>query len=91
MLAINTKCKTYLNEADVGITGSPDYVTVVRPGDFRKVLRNIHLPAIGLYGLLMLMVIANLPLELINSGANVLSILAEHVSPTPLSLSSLCD
>lgn len=63
-------------------------MTVVRPGDFRKVLRNIHLPTIGLYGLLMLMVIANLPLELINSGANVLSVLAEHVS---LSLSSLYD
>lgn len=77
-----------LHEAHVGITGSPDYVTVVRPGDFRKVLRNIHLPTIGLYGLLMLMVIANLPLELINSGANVLSVLAEHVS---LSLSSLYD
>lgn len=55
-------------------------MTVVRPGDFRKVLRNIHLPTIGLYGLLMLMVIANLPFELINTGTNVLSVLAEHVS-----------
>lgn len=77
---LGTEYKTYLNEADADIIGSPDYVTVVLPGDFRKVLRNIHLPTIGLYGLLMLMVIANLPLELINSGTNVLSVLAEHVS-----------
>ena len=59
--------------------GSPDYVTVVRPGNFKKVMRNIHLPTIGLYASLMLMVIANLSLETINSGANVLSLLAERV------------
>ena len=54
-------------------------MTVVRPGNFKKVMRNIHLPTIGLYASLMLMVIANLSLETINSGANVLSLLAERV------------
>lgn len=61
-------------------TGSPDYVTTVRPGDFPKVLRNIHLPTMALYALLMLLVLANIPLDIINGGSNILSALAEQVS-----------
>ena len=59
--------------------GSPDYVTIVRPGTFPKVLRNIHYPTIILYALLMLLVLAILPWEVLNSGANVLSMLADRV------------
>lgn len=60
-------------------SGSPDYVTAVRPGDFPKVLRNIHLPTMALYALLMLLVLANIPLDVINGGSNILSVLAEQV------------
>ncbi|KAL5497753.1 hypothetical protein ACEPAH_2684 [Sanghuangporus vaninii] len=66
----------------LGMTGfecSPDYVTVVRPGAFPKVLRNIHYPTVILYALLMLMVLANIPLEVIENAPNVLSVLAERV------------
>ncbi|KAH8112836.1 amino acid permease-domain-containing protein [Phellopilus nigrolimitatus] len=67
----------------IGMTGfecSPDYVSTVRPGVFPKVLRNIHLPIVGMYSLLMLLVLANIPLDVINSGGNILSVLADKVA-----------
>ena len=60
-------------------TGSPDYVAVVRGDAFPKVLRNIHYPTMILYALLMLVVLANIPLDVLNSAPNVLSVLAERV------------
>ena len=60
-------------------TGSPDYIAVVRPGAFPKVLRNIHYPTMILYALLMLVVLANIPFDVINGAPNVLSVLAERV------------
>ncbi|KAI5116511.1 hypothetical protein M0805_001866 [Coniferiporia weirii] len=67
----------------LGMTGfecSPDYVSAVRLGDFPKVLRNIHLPTICLYALLMLLVLANISLSVVNGGSNVLSVLADNVA-----------
>ncbi|KAL5478554.1 hypothetical protein ACEPAI_2738 [Sanghuangporus weigelae] len=66
----------------LGMTGfecSPDYVAVVRPGAFPKVLRNIHYPTVMLYALLMLVVLANIPLDVVENAPNVLSVLAERV------------
>ncbi|KLO06622.1 hypothetical protein SCHPADRAFT_923138 [Schizopora paradoxa] len=65
----------------LGITGfecSPDYVITVRRGQFPKVLRNLHLPVIPLYSILMLLVLAILPIQTVNGGLNVLSILAQE-------------
>lgn len=65
------------------MSGSPDYAMSVRRGQFPKVLRNLHLPVIPLYSILMLLVLAILPLQVITGGLNVLSILAQEVSSTP--------
>lgn len=62
------------------MTGTPDYVSTVKTGQFPKVLRNIHVPAMCMNAPIMLLILAVLPLEAVNGGANVLSLLAEHVS-----------
>jgi len=46
---------------------------------FPLVLRNLHLPAIILNTVMMLLVIALIPLDVILGGANVLSVLAQVV------------
>ena len=58
---------------------SPDYAVVVRQGKYYKVARNVHLPGIVLYGPLMLLLLAIVPLDTVLDGANVLSVLAERV------------
>lgn len=60
--------------------GTPAYVARIRDGQFPRVLRNLHLPAIALNSIVMLLVLAVVPLDVILSGANVLSALGQMVS-----------
>ncbi|TFK75584.1 hypothetical protein BDN72DRAFT_757165 [Pluteus cervinus] len=65
----------------LGVTGfecAPSYVARITPGNFPKVLRNLHLPTIFLNFLVMLLVLAILPVQTVLGGANVLSVLAER-------------
>ncbi|KAF9484090.1 hypothetical protein BDN70DRAFT_891267 [Pholiota conissans] len=64
----------------LGLTGfecTPSYVSRIKAGKFPLVLRNLHLPAIFLNTLMMLLVLALVPLDVILGGANVLSVLAQ--------------
>ncbi|PWZ03009.1 hypothetical protein BCV70DRAFT_197245 [Testicularia cyperi] len=66
--------------AFVGLTGvecSPSYINQVKPGQFPKALRNLHLIIISTEAPLMLLVLAVVPIEQVLSGANVLSLLGE--------------
>lgn len=69
-----------LTYGSLPILGISSYVSSIKPGRFRKVLRNLHYPAIVLNTTTMLLVFALLPMDTILSGANVLSALAEIVS-----------
>ena len=51
----------------------------IKPGKFPLVLRNLHIPAIGMNTVLMLLVLAVIPMDVILGGANVLSVLAQAV------------
>ncbi|KAF8957524.1 AAAP amino acid permease [Flammula alnicola] len=57
--------------------GTPSYVSRIKAGKFPLVLRNLHIPAIFLNTLIMLLVLAVVPLDVILGGANVLSVLAQ--------------
>ncbi|KJA23900.1 hypothetical protein HYPSUDRAFT_39416 [Hypholoma sublateritium FD-334 SS-4] len=64
----------------LGLTGfecTPSYVSRIKPGKFPLVLRNLHIPAIGMNTVLMLLVLAVIPMDVILGGANVLSVLAQ--------------
>ncbi|KAF5383499.1 hypothetical protein D9757_006168 [Collybiopsis confluens] len=64
----------------LGLTGFeciPAYIARIKPGRLPLVLRNLHYPAIVLNCVLMTLVLAILPLEIILEGNNVLSLLAE--------------
>ncbi|KAN0066600.1 hypothetical protein ACQY0O_000694 [Thecaphora frezii] len=66
--------------AFVGLTGfecSPSYVNSVKPGEFAKALRNLHVIVIVMEAVLMLLVLANLPLDVALGGANVLALLGQ--------------
>ena len=65
--------------------GTPSYISRIKPGKFPLVLRNLHIPAIILNSTIMLLLLAVVPLDVILSGANVLSVLAQTVSPVRLS------
>lgn len=82
------ECTQFHNFPDTPLTfavhfnpGIPSYASSIKHGCFPKVLRNLHYPAIVLNATLMLLVLALLPLDTILGGANVLSVLAEIVSP----------
>ncbi|KAF8654813.1 hypothetical protein AX16_003382 [Volvariella volvacea WC 439] len=65
----------------LGLTGFecvPSYVARIKEGRFRSVLRNLHLPAIGLSSTMILLVMAIIPLDTVLQGANILSVLAEE-------------
>jgi len=67
----------------LGVTGfecTPAYIEVIRPKDYSRVIRNLLWAAMVLNVPLMLFVYAHLPGEVILSGANVLSLLAEKVA-----------
>lgn len=67
----------------LGLTGFecvPMSIELIRPGGYPAVLRNLHYAATVLNGPLMLLVFANLPLQTILSGSNVLSLLAQDVA-----------
>lgn len=59
--------------------GTPSYVSRIKPEKYPLVLRNLHLPAIVLNTVMMLLVLALIPLDVILGGANVLSVLAQAV------------
>lgn len=59
--------------------GIPSYASLIKPGKFPLVLRNLHIPAIILNPLLMVLILAVLPLDVVLGGANVLSSLADVV------------
>ncbi|RDB17279.1 hypothetical protein Hypma_001728 [Hypsizygus marmoreus] len=64
----------------LGLTGfecAPSYVGRIKRGQFPNVLRNLHYPAIVLNGVIMILVLAVVPLNVILQGANVLSVLAQ--------------
>jgi hypothetical protein len=46
---------------------------------YPKVLRNLHLSALVLTSVMMLLVVALLPLNVVESGNNILSLLAQRV------------
>ncbi|KNZ72511.1 hypothetical protein J132_02938 [Termitomyces sp. J132] len=59
------------------LEGTPSYIGRIKEGHYPLVLRNLHLPAIALNGTIMVLVLANVPLETVLGGANVLSVLAQ--------------
>ncbi|SOV03108.1 uncharacterized protein UDID_20054 [Ustilago sp. UG-2017a] len=66
--------------AFVGLTGfecSPSYINTVKPGEFPKALRNLHLVVLLTEALLMLLVIALVPMDGILGGSNVLALLGQ--------------
>lgn len=66
--------------AFVGLTGvecSPSYINQVKPGEFPKALRNLHLITILTEAPLMLLVLALVPMEGILGGSNVLALLGQ--------------
>uniref|UniRef100_V5EGM9 AAAP amino acid permease n=2 Tax=Kalmanozyma brasiliensis (strain GHG001) TaxID=1365824 RepID=V5EGM9_KALBG len=66
--------------AFVGLTGfecSPSYINQVKPGEFPKALRNLHIIVLLTEAPLMLLVLALIPMEGILSGANVLALLGQ--------------
>lgn len=62
------------------VLGTPSYISRIKPRRFPSVLRNLHLPAIVLNTVIMLLVLAVIPLDVVLSGANILSVLAYTVS-----------
>lgn len=63
-----------------GRLGTPSYISRIKPGKYPLVLRNLHIPAIVLNSVIMLLVLAIIPLDVIQGGANILSVLAQEVS-----------
>ncbi|KAF7354346.1 Aaap amino acid permease [Mycena venus] len=64
----------------LGLTGlecTPSYIGRIKPGHYPLVLRNLHLPVIGLDTVMMVLVLATVPLPTLLAGADVLSALAE--------------
>lgn len=62
-----------------GIECTPSYIENIHPTAYSPVIRNLLYGALILNAPLMLFVFAILPQETILSGANVLSVLADHV------------
>jgi hypothetical protein len=58
-------------------SGAPDYISNIRPGRYRHVLRNLHWAAIALNGPIVLLCWALLPSSTIYGGVNILSALAQ--------------
>ncbi|KAG2058114.1 hypothetical protein BDR06DRAFT_1018740 [Suillus hirtellus] len=67
----------------LGLTGfecAPSYTSKMKQNCYPKVLRNLHLSALVLTSGMMLLVMALLPLDVIESGNNILSLLAQKVA-----------
>ncbi|KAF7967052.1 hypothetical protein HWV62_35979 [Athelia sp. TMB] len=67
----------------LGLTGFEDvpaYISHIKPGRFPLVLRNLHIPAIVINTVIMLLTLAILPLDIVVSSPNVLSVLGQYVS-----------
>ncbi len=66
--------------AFVGLTGfecSPSYINQVKPAEFPKALRNLHIITVLTEAPLMLLVLALVPMEGILGGSNVLALLGQ--------------
>ncbi len=66
--------------AFVGLTGfecSPSYINQVKPGEFPRALRNLHLITIVTEAPLMLLVLALVPMDAVLGGSNVLALLGQ--------------
>lgn len=73
------------NNLSTWFSGCPAYVARIRDNQLSKVLRNLHLSAIALNSIIMVLVLAVVPLDVILSGANVLSALGLMVrDPNPV-------
>jgi amino acid transporter len=59
--------------------GAPAYAGKMRPGQFPKVLRNLHYPAIVLNSVAALLCLAVLPIEQVLNADNALGTLAQKV------------
>ncbi|KAG2134799.1 amino acid permease-domain-containing protein [Suillus clintonianus] len=67
----------------LGLTGfecAPAYTAKMKQNCYPKVLRNLHLSALVLNSGMMLLVVALLPLDVVGSGNNILSLLAQRVA-----------
>ncbi|KZP00412.1 hypothetical protein CALVIDRAFT_533426 [Calocera viscosa TUFC12733] len=67
----------------LGVTGfecTPTYIERVQPTVFPSVLRNLIIAVTALNAPLMLLVLANIPMEQITGGTNILSNLAQTVA-----------
>ncbi|KAG1757388.1 amino acid permease-domain-containing protein [Suillus lakei] len=67
----------------LGLTGfecAPAYTAKMKQNCYPKVLRNLHLPALVLSSGIMFLVVALLPLDMVESGNNILSLLAQRVA-----------
>ncbi|KAG1872974.1 amino acid permease-domain-containing protein [Suillus subalutaceus] len=67
----------------LGLTGfecAPAYTSKMKKNCYPKVLRNLHLPALFLTSVMMLLVVALLPLDVVENGNNILSLLAQKVA-----------
>ncbi|KAG1859294.1 amino acid permease-domain-containing protein [Suillus subluteus] len=67
----------------LGLTGfecAPAYTSKMKKNCYPKVLRNLHLPALFLTSIMMLLVVALLPLDVVENGNNILSLLAQKVA-----------
>ncbi|KAG1737589.1 amino acid permease-domain-containing protein [Suillus paluster] len=67
----------------LGLTGfecAPAYTAKMKKNCYPKVLRNLHLSALVLNSGMMLLIVALLPLDVVESGDNILSLLAQRVA-----------
>lgn len=67
----------------LGLTGfecAPAYISKMKQNCYPKVLRNLHISVLILTSGIMLLVLALLPLDVVESGSNILSLLAQKVA-----------
>ncbi|KAF8318372.1 hypothetical protein DL93DRAFT_2183436 [Clavulina sp. PMI_390] len=74
-----------------GFESSPAYIEDIRPQGYKRILSNLLWGAAALDAPLMLVVFAILPQSQILSGANILSVLAEHVAGRWLRIITVVD
>ncbi len=60
-----------------GFECSPSYINQVKPGEFPRALRNLHLITIVTEAPLMLLVLALVPMDAVLGGSNVLALLGQ--------------
>ncbi|KAG6905908.1 hypothetical protein DXG01_016979 [Tephrocybe rancida] len=61
----------------IGFECTPSYIGRIKKGQLPLVLRNLHIPAIGLSSTAMVLVLAIVPLDTVLRSSNILSVLAQ--------------